>query len=92
MLPHALHRGSEQFASMCVANFLASFAHFVARAVVLLMRFVAARAAYAWPVEPHVLHTRYGQVAPFWANFWRSQIAYSANSNFARVAGSVRVR
>jgi hypothetical protein len=47
MLPHALHRGSEQFASMCVANFLASFAHFVARAVGLPKRFVAARTAYA---------------------------------------------
>ena len=53
-----------------VATSLAMLALFVARAVVVLMRFVAARVAHAdsfgwtlraeWPVSPHVLHPRYG--------------------------------
>ena len=52
------------------ATSLAMLALFVARAVVVLMRFVAARVAHAdsfgwtlraeWPVAPHVLHPRYG--------------------------------
>ena len=53
-----------------VATSLEMLALFVARAVVVLMRSVAARVAHAdsfgwtlraeWPVAPHVLHPRYG--------------------------------